>query len=738
MDNIKQKSIYYKFGLYLLIIVLLNLIAINFFFRIDLTSNNLYSLSKASKQAVATLREPLTINVFFSKNLPAPYNTIESYLHDLLEAYALHANEYLSYRFFDVTAKEGDLSEQAEVNRSKAQDFGIYPVNVQKIEQDEAKLQRAYMGMVFIHGDIVEKIPAITSTQRLEYKITTTIQKMNNKISALLNLDGKIEVNLVKSSSLHEIAKQVGLEGLDGLRNRINEIVSELNTKLYGQLTFQYLDPSKEQVSEEDLNKFQRFMLQWPEIEGSEGQMIKAGEGMLALGVEYKDRSIERSLLDRSLNLTSQGLQEQFSVIEEDTIRTFIEENVDNVINIHEEIGYLTSHSTLNLSYSLPPQLQGMQQQQGSLNNFNSLIGENNTINRVDLNEDEIPESIDTLIIAGPRESFSDWDLFQIDQFLMKGKSLALFIDSFNEVQQSQNQMYGMGQSMYMPINTGLGKLLDHYGINVQKAYILDESCYVSRDQRMGETPIYFAPLIKNENINHGLDFLKNIKEIIMVQVSPLSSDAKELKKKEISLKTLMSSSKNSWTMSGQINLNPMLLRPPADTDEMKSFPLAYLAEGTFTSYFADKEIPEKPVQEPEDSEEEQDTDPEGTSSEEQSEQAPIQSERGIITSGRPGKIFLVGSAEILKDNLLDENGESPNAQFILNVIDYLNNKEGIAVMRSKNQRFNPLKDTRPITRSLVKVINIGGLPALFILIGIFVWVKRKARRKMIKNTFVK
>ncbi|HZX11373.1 MAG TPA: Gldg family protein, partial [Acidobacteriota bacterium] len=438
-----------------------------------------------------------------------------------------------------------------------------------------------------------------------------------------------------------------------------------------------------------------------------------------------------------SLNLTSRGLQESFSLIEEDTIKTFVEENVDNVINIHQEIGYLTSHSTLNLSYSLPPQFQGMQQQQGSLNNFNSLLSENYTVNRIDLKNDDISESIDTLIIAGPREEFSDWELFQIDQFLMKGKSLALFIDSFEEAQQGQNQMYGMRQPVYMPINTRLGNLLDHYGLKVNKSYVLDKKCYVSRDQRMGETPIYFAPVIKNENINHKFDFLKNIKEIIMIQISPLSSDPNKIKDSDIALHTLISSSKQSWTMSGQINLNPMILRPPANDEKMESFPLAYLAEGDFRSYFSDKEIPEKPKKEPENKEEE-DNEKETDQIEEKTEETPFKSEKGIIKSGRPGKVFLIGSAEILKDNLFDENGESPNAQFILNTIDYLNDREDIAVMRSKNQKFNPLRDTKPITRSFIKIVNVGGLPALFILVGIFVWARRKAKRKMIKAVFIK
>jgi len=167
---------YYKFLLYLVVVVLINLVGISLFFRVDLTSNNLYSLSDASKEVASTLKEPLTINVFFSKNLPPPYNTIEQYLHDLLAEYEIYSSDLLSYRFYDVTAQEGDLSEQAEGNRKIAQSYGIQPVNVQNVEQDQVKVQRAYMGMALIHGDVVEKIPAITTTEGLEYKITNAIQ----------------------------------------------------------------------------------------------------------------------------------------------------------------------------------------------------------------------------------------------------------------------------------------------------------------------------------------------------------------------------------------------------------------------------------------------------------------------------------------------------------------------------------------------------------------------------------
>jgi ABC-type uncharacterized transport system involved in gliding motility auxiliary subunit len=412
------------------------------------------------------------------------------------------------------------------------------------------------------------------------------------------------------------------------------------------------------------------------------------------------------------------------------------------LINIHEEIGYLSTHGTPSLAPSLPPQFQMMQPQADSLTNLNTLLSKQYTISQVELTEDGISDEIDTLIIAGPKQTFSEWELFQIDQFLMKGKSLALFIEAFNEIQPQQQQMYQMRQPMYIPINSGLEKLLDHYGINVTKSYVMDESCFVSRDQQMGEMPIYYAPVIKNENINHRLDFLSNIKEIIMIKVSPLAADEDRLKQNDLKTQFLFSSSDKSWEMSGQINLTPFMIRPPMNEEEKFSRPLAYLIEGEFPSYFADKPIPEKPEPEAEEETAEETTDekpePESKKNEEKPEVqgSQVKGPRDVIKKGRSGRIFVIGSVDIMRDNVLDEQGQSPNAMFVLNTIDYLNDREEIAIMRSKNQRFNPLKDTKAVTRTIIKVINIAGLAAGIIFLGFYVWVRRKAKRRSIQAMF--
>jgi hypothetical protein len=195
--------------------------------------------------------------------------------------------------------------------------------------------------------------------------------------------------------------------------------------------------------------------------------------------------------------------------------------------------------------------------------------------------------------------------------------------------------------------------------------------------------------------------------------------------------------------MSGRITLNPMFIQPPSSPEEMQSNALVYILEGEFPSYFADKPVPLKEVNE----EAPDSSAPEAAGPEEQSDLSASQSEIDLskivadsqsLSRGKPGKIFLMASSEMLKDNVLDAGGRGPNATFILNVIDSLNDREDIAIMRGKEQRFNPLDDTKAGTKMFVKTLNIIGLPSLVVLFGIAVWLRRHARKKNIQMMFQK
>jgi ABC-2 type transport system permease protein len=731
--GVKNKSgNYIRFLAYLTVIVLINLAGMTGFFRMDLTSNKIYSISAASQKVVSTLSEPLTINVFFSKNLPAPHNNTERYLHDLLKEYAAYANRYFNYRFYDVSAEEGDVSREAKENQELARNYGIHPVQIQVIEKDEVKFQKAYMGLVLIHGDLIERIPALTSTDGLEYQLTTAIQKLNNKISALLRLPEKIQVKLFLSSSLKIVAPYMRLKDLPELPARLEEIVNRLNSKNYGKLQFEYLDPAEDEGLEAESKKYNLLRLKWPAL--SNGK-IEPGQGTIGLVMAYGDRVVEVPLI-HVLQIPLIG--RHYELVDMNEMEEIIDEGVESLIDINEDIGYLTSHDTLKLSGISPMDPMGGQGPD-TLSNFRTLVSQNYAIKEVNLKDDTLPESINCLVVAGPAEKFTDYELFQVDQFLMKGKNLALFLDAYKEVMPPKQQSFRFNEGpTYVPLSTGLEKMLEHYGMRIKPSYVMDENCYKQEvPERFGggERAIYFAPIIKSQFINSDVGFMRNIKGLIAMKISPLELNTERIQENGLHAIRLFSSSEKSWEMKGRINLNPMFIRPPQSADEQKSLPLAYILEGEFPSYFSGKPIPEKRREEDASEKEGPEKPSEKPSGVDLSK---IESEGEFLSKGKTGRIFLMASSEMLKDNILDEEGRTPNAMFIMNVLDFLNDREDVAIMRSKEQRFNPLQDTQGGTKTFVKSFNIAGLPVLVVLFGLLVWFRRHTRKKQIQMMFQK
>ena len=728
----KRYSKYIKLSIYLVIVVLINVAGMTLFFRIDLTENNIYSISKASKEVVSTLSEPLTIDVFFTKNLPAPHNNTERYLHDLLEEYAIHANKYFNYKFYDVSPESEGINPSARENQNLANNYGIHPVQIQVYEEDEVKFKKAYMGLVLIHGDMIERIPTITSVNGLEYKLTTAIQKLNNKISALLNLKDKIKVKLFLSSSLKSVAPLMGLSQISEYPEKLKESIEHLNSRSFGKLEYIFIDPSKEPEKESLWKPYDLMQLQWPDL--SDGK-IPAGKGIIGLVMEY-GKKVRKIPLLNVLRLPIIGTQ--YELVDVDKLEDIVNNNLETLVNINQDLGYLAGNGTLDISSFSPM----MRQNPGAISTFSKLISKTYSLKPINLKDQPIPDSLNCLVIARPTEKFSDYELYQIDQALMKGTNLALFIDAFKEINPNNQQRFTMRGPNFVPLDTGIEKLLSHYGIHIKKSYVLDENCHKQRLPRNmggGERPIYFAPIIKNKNINHDLGFIRNIKGLVAVKISPLELDEATISKNNLKAVKLFSSSKKSWEIRKNINLNPMFLSPPSSDDEEQSFPLAYLVEGGFPSYFAGKPIPEKKSEDEnkgaEDKKEKKSQPAEKKTSVDMSK---IESRNKTISKGKPAKIFLMASSEMLKDNVLDADGTSPNDMFILNTIDALNHREDIAAMRSKVLNFNPLNDTGSLTKTFVKMFNIAGLPVLMVFLGLIVWLRRHSRKKQIQMMFQK
>ncbi|MCF8044871.1 MAG: Gldg family protein [Desulfarculaceae bacterium] len=725
MKRINFKERHFKFLIYVIVIILVNVAGISLFFRVDLTRDKKFSLSQASREVVSTLSEPLTIKAFFTKQLPAPHNNTERYLKDLLEEYSISGGRRFNYQFHNVSEVSSGMS-GADENRKLARDYGIRPVEIRTVENDEIKFKKAYMGLVLIHGDMVEKIEAVTSTDGLEYKLTTAIQKLNNKVSTLLSLEEKIKVHLYLSSSLNTVAPYIGLEGLSDLPEQFRENMENLNEKHLGKIDYQYINPAGRAEQANLAEKYNLINLEWPEIEE---KGLPSGTGIAGVVVKYKDETRTLPAIN-SVDLPFVGTT--YQLIPADRLKEKIAGTMESMIGINRNIGYISDHGTPTLT----PGGMGMMQRRNKsqMGVFNQLISQRYSVKNIPLKEKNIPEDLNSLIVCGPKESFSEHELFKIDQALMKGTNIAFFIDSFKQTGGGRTG----GRASFEPADTGLEKLLEHYGVDVKNAYVLDENCYkqnMPQNRGGGRQSIYFIPVIKDGHINNEPGYMKNIKGLVTMQASPLELVNDNIDRNLVEPVKLLSSSDRSWLMQDRINLNPMFMHPPETKEEMSSYPLAYMLEGNFTSYFKDRDIPEKKMDEKEIQGDKEKNGGEGKL-EKSPELEKVSAANRKIENGKKSRIFVIATSKMLNDQLLDKEGRTTNSTFVLNVIDHLNDQDRIAAMRSKHQRLNPLDETSALTRELVKTFNIAVLPCLVILVGFGVWIRRSLRKKQIKSEF--
>ncbi|MCP3900716.1 MAG: GldG family protein, partial [Desulfobacteraceae bacterium] len=319
-------------------------------------------------------------------------------------------------------------------------------------------------------------------------------------------LEEKIKIKLYLSSSLNTIAPFMGLGDLSVLVKEITKTVEELNEKHLQKLDFQYVDPTKEKNISKLFENYNFMHLTWPSIPTKK---IKKGKGSAGIVVTFKDKAESFPIIS-SIELPLIGTQ--YQVLSSEELSEKISVLMETMIGINQEIGYLTGHGSPALMPDRLAMMQG-QTQQNVLNIFNQLISKRYSVNSIDLKINEIPDGLKSFIIAGPVEEFSDYELFKIDQALMKGTNIAFFIDTIEERMPQQQGAFGRGGPQYIKLNTGIEKLLSYYGVKLDQAYIMDKNCYTQnlpQERGGGEQNIYFVPMIDQEDINNSPSYMDN------------------------------------------------------------------------------------------------------------------------------------------------------------------------------------------------------------------------------------
>ncbi|MCR5765246.1 MAG: Gldg family protein [Treponema sp.] len=684
------KSSSSDFVLFIILIVLVNIIGQNLYFRVDLTEPKSYSLSKASVNIVKNLDEPLSIRVFFDKNLPPQYSSVAQYAEDFLEEYKSAANKNLTVNYMDLSKKE---------NVELAQSFGLRQVQIQEVKNNEVGFKQAFMGIVISYGDSVELIDPISSADGLEYKITSTISKMinTNDTLAALPKGEKIRVTVY----LTEALKQLRINGVDQIEKIVENAYREVNKQKQDRLEFNVVHPTSEETDE----LVTRYSLQslsfranGRQEKGTVGVVIESGDNFRVLPIE-----VQQSIFG-------------FAVVGLEDVETTINESIQSLMSKPTQVGYILGHNELPLD------------EEKYAANFQQLISSMYELVTLDLSTDSIPATMSSIIINGPQFDYTEEELYKVDQFIMRGGNVMFLIDGLNTTGAAA---YYSGTPQYQVNEVNLDRLLNKYGVKRGNDFVFDENCYTQANQQYGKLNFYWAPLLQKKQLAKNHPITKNLGYVIMLQNGSLDITEAQANK-DFTTTVLARSSDKSW-ISDRIDivLNPLMITPPADPSGFKSQPLAVLLEGRFESAFDEAPVPEK--NDDEDNEEEEKAAPAPVPASDDSE---ITSSTHIAKSRVPGKIFIASTSYITTYQVLDTSGTSPISMFLMNTVDYMNGNEDLCIMRSKGLSINTLEIKSQSAAKTVQYFNEWGLAVLFALVGLIVLRLRVAKKARINKKY--
>lgn len=177
------------------IVAILNFISLNHFLRLDLTEENRYTLSDATKNTMRELDDVVVVKAFFSKKLPPDLVNLTREINDVLDEFSAYSNNNLQVRFLD----PADNPKIADEARS----LGVPELDMNIVEKDKVQLQKGYLGIAISYGDKTEVLPVVQSTRNLEYDLVSAVKKVTAsriKIVGFLTGHGEHEIMEMRMS----------------------------------------------------------------------------------------------------------------------------------------------------------------------------------------------------------------------------------------------------------------------------------------------------------------------------------------------------------------------------------------------------------------------------------------------------------------------------------------------------------------------------------------------------------
>lgn len=362
----------------------------------------------------------------------------------------------------------------------------------------------------------------------------------------------------------------------------------------------------------------------------------------------------------------------------------------------------------------MPPQFGGGGQPRPEFTQLRRLLGEAFEVEEVDLKQEgPDPKKVPMLLIVRPKE-FSDVEVFRLDQYLMQGGRVLMFVTQ-GLIDQTP---WGKPTFTFSPFKTGLDPWLEHHGLRVPNEFVCQFGnaipIQVETVTDIGFGPMrafvqkenWFWPIIGAEGaLNQDNPAVQTLKQVIMLWPHPVDVLENKLGDKQAEI-LVQSHGDESWRWKEIARVDRRHLTKadnPSPSDFVAS-PVAVAVEGTFGSYFDKTPVPPSLI-EPAEEDKGESEDAEGENpdegekkdedtekKDEKKEETKSKGPEVIKSSVEPTQLVVVGNSFFISDPWLQQQ-QPERGLLALNLVDWLARSKALIALRAKRFTNRALVD---------------------------------------------
>ena len=676
--------------------------------RLDLTQYHEYSLSKATRNILDGLQEPLLIRGYFSERTHPLLAPLVPKVRDMLQEYAIASNGKVQVEIID-PAEDPEKEEEA------TQVYGISPTPFQIEGRYESSIINSYFDILIQYGDqsvvlgfsdLIEVKQTSDSIdvqlRNLEYDLTSNIKKVvygfQSIDTVLASLSDPVQMTIY-------LTPNTVPEWLAEAPATIEKVAEDIAAQSNGKFTYTFVDPTQADSPMTPQQLYDTYGIQ------------PFAASLFSNDVYYMHMVLSHNGEDNVIYPSGE--------MSEADVRSAVESALKRMSGGFLKVVGIWSPSTEATTDMYGQTIQPL----SSWDQVREALRQEYEVRDIDLSTGTVAPDVDVLFVIAP-QGFTDMELYAIDQYLMRGGTVLLAAGNTVITQDPYT-----GSLAGQLITDGVAGLLESYGITVQQGIVLDsqnEPFPMPVVRQVGNYQVqeyqalnypYFVD-VRADGMAKNNTLVSNLSAITMNWPSPIQIDQEKNAGRKV--EALLSSTAGAWFQSDPTTITPDFTLYPdtgfAQPTSTQVYTLAVSVQGTFDSYFAGKASPFETAQ------------TEGT---EEGSTATTTNSATIEQSPETARLLVVGSAEFVDDVVFQISSSMSgdrylnSLQFVQNAVAWATEDLDLLEIQARGSANRVLASMEESEQSFWEILNYGVALLALLALGGFVSMRRRNEQPM-------